>query len=107
MNITHHIVDISIVHNDLGNSGFDEAAFQLVQRSCQINSHHFGTRNDTVADFYVRKIQSILKDFHFRIQFLLILGIINTALHEVVQVDFSKRSVGCILVNLHSKDTKE
>ena len=73
----------------------------------RINSHHFGTRNDTVADFYVREIQSILKDFHFRIQFLLILGIINTALHEVVQVDFSKRSVGCILVNLHSKDTKE
>ena len=31
MDITHHIVDISIVHNDLGNSGFDEAAFQLVQ----------------------------------------------------------------------------
>ena len=24
-----------------------------------------------------------------------------------IQVDFSKRSVGCILVNLHSKDTKE
>ena len=107
MDITDYVVDIPVIYDYLGDSGFYEAAFQLVQRGSQIDSHHFGTGNDAVADFYVREVEGVLEDFHFRVQLFFIFGIINAALYEIVQVDFSKSSVGRILINLHSKEAKE
>ena len=52
-----------VIHDYLGDSGFYEAAFQLVQRGSQIDSHHFSTGNDAVADFYVREVEGVLEGF--------------------------------------------
>ncbi len=49
-----------------------------------------GTGNDDRPDFYVREVEGVLKIFHFRVQLFFIFGIINAALYEIVQVDFSK-----------------
>ena len=107
MDITDHIVDIAVIYDNLGYTGLYESTFQFVQRSSQVNRHHFRARNDTVTDFYIREIKRILKDFHFRVQFLFILSIVDATLYEVIQIDFSKSNVGRVLVHFHSEKTKK
>ena len=52
MNITHHIIDVPIINNNLGNPGFHKPVFQIFQRSRQIDSYHLCTRHNTIPYFY-------------------------------------------------------
>ena len=107
MDKTDHIIDISVIHNDLRDPGFYKTALEFIQRSSKVDRNDFGTWNDTVTYFYVWEIKCILKDFHFRIQFFFIRSIVDATLHEIVQIDFSESLVRSIFVNLHTEYTKK
>ena len=89
MDITDHIVDIPVIHNDL-EIRILKTAFQFVQRSSPGSTATTSVRGTIQSYFMFREIKGRLKDFHFRIQFFFIFSIIDATLHEIVQVDFSK-----------------
>ena len=107
MDVTDHIVNITVIYDNLGDTRLNKTAFQFIQRSCEINRHHLSTGNNTIAYFNIREVKCVLEDFHFRIQFLLILGIINAALHKIIKIHLSESFVGRILVYLHAENAQE
>ena len=57
MDKTDHIIDISVIHDDLRDPGFYKTTLEFIQRSSKVNRNDFGTRNDTVTYFYVPEIK--------------------------------------------------
>ena len=71
-------------------SALYEFLFQLFDITRILNCIYLRTRHHTVTHLCLREIQGILEDTHLLLDILLVLGIIDTALHQIVQVHLSK-----------------
>ena len=103
MNIANYVIYIPIVHNNFGDTRLHKHVLQVFERGRHIHCHHFRTGNNTVAYFYIREINRILKDFNLRIQHILISSILYTPQHEIIQKDFAECLIGRFLIYPHAK----
>ena len=107
VNISHHIIYISIIYYDFRNTRLHKKTFQFFQCGGQIYSYHLCTRYNTVAYLYIRKIKRILEYLYLCIQFFFTFRILYARLDEVIQIHFAKSLGRRFLVYFHPKYPKE
>ena len=90
MDIADHVVNVVLIDNNLADTVFNERVLQFLNRRLDVYGNDFRSRNQAVPYLDVREIQCILEDLDFRINLFFVLGFVNTALDEIVQVHFGE-----------------
>ena len=68
----------------------DEHLLQLLNGGGVFYGINLCTRHHTVAYLRLREVQRILEDLHFLTDLILAVGIVDTGLYQIVEVDFRK-----------------
>lgn len=72
VNIAYHMVDVTFEHHDFRITALYELLHQVVNIAfIHINGIDFSTRNHTVTDLRIRKIECILKNLHLIVNFII------------------------------------
>jgi hypothetical protein len=102
VDIADDVVDILFVDNDFRVSALYEFLAELIERGIGLYSLNFGSRHHAVAHLCVGEVECILEDLHLVIDIRVFLCIIDTRLHQVVEVNLREAFVLSLLVHLHS-----
>ena len=86
--VTYNVVDIFLEYNNFRVSRLDEHRLELLERGVYLDSFNFGAGNVALAHFYVRKVEYILEYSHVVVNLLLLGGVLNRVLYEVVELSF-------------------
>ena len=107
MDIARDVVNILMIDNNLRLSAIHKDGHQVIQRTVVLYGLNLRSGYHTVAHLSVGKVQSILENLHFLVDIVLILSIINTRLHQIVEVHFRKCIVVFLLLYLKAKDAED
>ena len=107
VDITLDMVYIAFVNNNLRIATFNKHLLQFLQCTVLLNSIDFRTWHHTVAHLRILEVQGVLEYLYFFLYVILILGILNGALHKIIKVYFRKRTVIFFLIHLYSHHTQK
>ena len=96
-----------MIDNNLRLSAIHKDGHQVIQRTVVLYGLNLRSGYHTVAHLSVGKVQSILENLHFLVDIVLILSVINTRLHQIVEVHFRKCIVVFLLLYLKAKDAED
>ena len=101
------MVDVLMIDNDLGVAALNEHLLQLLDTAGILDGINLRTWNHTVADAGLRKLQGVLEYLHLVLYLLLVLGIVDALLYQIVQVHTGKLLVVLFLLHLDACQPEE
>ena len=107
MDITNDMINIFVVHKYLAMAALDEHLLEFLDGGGILHGIDLSTRHHTVANLRLREIEGVLEDLHLLAYLVLIIGIIDTGLHQVVEVDFCKFAFLAALVHVDAEATQQ
>ena len=104
VDVTYDIVNIFLIYNNFGVSALYEHLAQISE--CTVGRHRLNlcTWNHAVAHFSVRKVESILENLHFLVDFFIIFRLVDALLNEVIEVHLGEFLIVFLLFQVDTED---
>ena len=87
MDITDDVVDVLVIDDDLAMAALDEGLLEFLDGGGVFDSIDLRTGHHTVAHLRLREVKGVLEDLDLLAYQVLITGIVDTGLHEIVEID--------------------
>ena len=100
------MVDVVVIDEDFRMAALDEFLSQVVGGAVVGHSYDFRAWNHAVAHARLAEIEGVLEDFHLVFNLVVVAGVANARLHEVVEVHFRKFALYHVLVHLDAEDAQ-
>ena len=107
VDVTDDVVDVFVIDDDLAVATLDEGLFELLDSGSVFNGINLRTGHHTVTNLRFGEVEGVLEDFHFLANLVFIFGIIDTGLHEVVEIDFRELAFFVLLGHTDAHQSEE
>ena len=108
MDVANDVVDILTEHDNLRVTTLNEFAFQLLNATVvNVYCINLCTRHHTVAHLRIGKVEGVMEYFHLLFYLVFVLGIIDTRLHQKVEVNLCKFLIVTLLGQFHTNNTQQ
>lgn len=107
MYVADDMVNVALIDYNLTVSALYELLLQLVEGAViGVDGIDFRTRYHTVADLCIGEVEGILKNLYLIVDVVVVLGVVDARLHEIVEVDLRKRSFLLLSRYLHAEEAE-
>ena len=103
MDVADDMVDVVLIHYYLGESALYELVAQFIYGTfLHVHSLNLGAWHHAIPHLGVAEVEGVVEDFHLIGYLLVILGIVDTALHEIVEIHSGESRSLLLFLHLHS-----
>ena len=105
MDVADDMVDVVLIYDNLRESALYKLVAEFIHCAVlHIHRLNLGAWHHAIPHLGVAEVEGVVEDLHLGGYLLVVLGVVDTALHEIVEIHTGKACSLLLLFHLHSHD---